>query len=92
MVNKVLGAYMAIDFLFVVTGAIMIGFCVIVKNTMFEVPTDGTQAVRNLLYQEFPLTGTCFYHLATKWLVGTALSLRMRLRKENDMIYIACGT
>ncbi|KUI62571.1 hypothetical protein VP1G_09695 [Cytospora mali] len=56
MVNKVLAAYVALDFLFVATGAIMIGFCVIVKNTMFDAPTDGTQAVRNLLYQEFPLT------------------------------------
>lgn len=58
MVNKVLGAYVAIDFVFVVAGAIMVGFCATVKNTMFTVPTDGTQAVRNLLYQEFPLTGT----------------------------------
>lgn len=57
MVSKVLAAYVAIDFLFVVTGAIMVAFCVIVKKTMFEMPTDGTQAVRNLLYQEFPLTG-----------------------------------
>lgn len=61
MVNKVLAAYVAIDFLFVISGAIMVGFCVIVKNIMYEPPTDGSQAVRNLLYQEFPLTGTVFF-------------------------------
>ncbi|KAG8168148.1 hypothetical protein KVR01_003837 [Diaporthe batatas] len=56
MVNKVLGAYVAADFLFVATGAILVGFSVIVQNFMFETPTEGGQAVRNLLYQEFPLT------------------------------------
>ena len=60
MVNKVLGAYVAADFLFVATGAILVGFSVIVQNFMFETPTEGGQAVRNLLYQEFPLTGMLF--------------------------------
>lgn len=57
MANKVLGAYVAADLLFAITGAIIVGFCVIVQNQMFEVPTDGTTAVQNLLYQMFPLTG-----------------------------------
>jgi hypothetical protein len=61
MVNKVLGAYVAADFLFVATGAILVGFSVIVQNFMFETPTEGGQAVRNLLYQEFPLTGMPFF-------------------------------
>lgn len=61
MVNKVLVAYVATDFAFAATGAVMVAFCVIVQNTMFEVPTDGAQAVRNLLYQGFPLTGTYDY-------------------------------
>lgn len=61
MVNKVLGAYVAADFLFVATGAILVGFSVIVQNIMFEVPTEGGQAVRNLLYQQFPLTGTPWF-------------------------------
>ncbi|KAI3397348.1 hypothetical protein diail_11006 [Diaporthe ilicicola] len=56
MVNKVLGAYVAADFLFVATGAILVGFSVIVQNIMFETPTEGGEAVRNLLYQQFPLT------------------------------------
>lgn len=57
MVNKVLGAYVVADLLFVITGAILVGFCVVVQNQMFEVPTEGGQAVENLLYQMFPLTG-----------------------------------
>lgn len=57
MANKVLGAYVVADLLFAITGAILVGFCVIVQNKMFEVPTDGTIAVENLLYQMFPLTG-----------------------------------
>ncbi|KAJ4386651.1 hypothetical protein N0V93_009549 [Gnomoniopsis smithogilvyi] len=56
MANKVLGAYVVADLLFAITGAILVGFSVIVQNKMFEVPTDGSIAVENLLYQMFPLT------------------------------------
>lgn len=58
MANKVLLAYVAIDALFVVMGAIMIGFTVIVANDVKQIPADGEQAARNLLYSRFPLTGT----------------------------------
>lgn len=58
MVDKVLGAYVLADLAFAATGGILIGFSVIVKNTMNDVPTTGTEAVENLIYQEFPLTGT----------------------------------
>jgi hypothetical protein len=57
MANKVLLAYAVIDAVFVISGAIMLGFCVIVQGTMFNTPTDGQGAAINLLYQEFPLTG-----------------------------------
>ncbi|KAI0475912.1 hypothetical protein GGR56DRAFT_442485 [Xylariaceae sp. FL0804] len=56
MVNKVLAAYMAADGLFVAMGAIMLGFCIIVSRTDHDVPSDGTEAARNLLYQMFPFT------------------------------------
>ncbi|KAK3938415.1 hypothetical protein QBC46DRAFT_164397 [Diplogelasinospora grovesii] len=56
MGNKVLLAYVAVDILFVITGAIMLGFSLIVQNVQFETPTDGESAARNLLYQRFPLT------------------------------------
>lgn len=57
MANKVLAAYVVADLLFAATGAFLVGFSVIVQNFMFEVPTEGVQAIRNLLYQQFPLTG-----------------------------------
>ncbi|KAH8880156.1 hypothetical protein GQ53DRAFT_547777 [Thozetella sp. PMI_491] len=56
MGNKVLLAYVVADTLFVLTGAIILAFSIIVQNNMFEVPTEGEQAARNLLYQRFPLT------------------------------------
>ncbi|KAI1424574.1 tetraspanin [Xylaria sp. FL1777] len=56
MVNKVLAAFIGIDILFAITGAIIVGFSVIVKNTCFDPPTDGNEAVRDLLYQQFPLS------------------------------------
>ena len=67
MVNKVLAAYVAADLLFVATGAVMVGFSVIAKNTMYDTTSDGYQTVRNLLYQEFPLTGTFLYHMEFRW-------------------------
>lgn len=58
MVNKVLAAYVVADAAFVASGAILVGFSVIVQNLMFNAPKDGTEAVQLLLYQQFPLTGT----------------------------------
>ncbi|KFA79305.1 hypothetical protein S40288_03439 [Stachybotrys chartarum IBT 40288] len=55
MVNKVHAVACAADFLFLVTGCIQLGFSLIVRSQMFDRPTEGQQAVRNLLYQRFPL-------------------------------------
>ncbi|KAJ3566258.1 hypothetical protein NPX13_g7204 [Xylaria arbuscula] len=57
MVNKVLAAFIGVDLIFAITGAILVGFSVIVKNTCFDPPTSGHEAARDLLYQQFPLTG-----------------------------------
>jgi len=57
MVNKVLAAYIGIDIIFAATGALILGFSVIVKNTCFDPPTDGNEAARDLLYQQFPFSG-----------------------------------
>ncbi|KAK7743645.1 hypothetical protein SLS62_010548 [Diatrype stigma] len=54
MVNKVLAAFLVMDGLFVSMGAIMLGFCIIVRQTAFDVPTDGREAARDLLYRTFP--------------------------------------
>lgn len=56
MANKILLSYVAADFLFVLMGAIMLGFSIVVQNVRDETPTEGEQAARNLLYQGFPLT------------------------------------
>ncbi|KAI1392287.1 uncharacterized protein F4822DRAFT_390399 [Hypoxylon trugodes] len=56
MVNKVLGAFIATDGLFVSMGAIMLGFSIIVQQTCFDPPNDGNEAARDLLYQRFPFT------------------------------------
>lgn len=57
MGNRILTAYVIIDGLFAVTGAIMLGFSIIVLQTCFNPPTEGEQAARDLLYQRFPLQG-----------------------------------
>lgn len=57
MVNKVLAAFLVMDGLFVSMGAIMLGFCVIVRQTAFDVPTEGREAARDLLYRTFPFNG-----------------------------------
>ncbi|TPX13884.1 uncharacterized protein E0L32_005584 [Thyridium curvatum] len=56
MANKILLAYIGADGLFVIMGAIMLGFSVIVQNDAFTTPAEGMQAARNLFYQKFPLT------------------------------------
>ncbi len=57
MANKVLLAYVAADALFVVMGAIMLGFTIIVQNEMSLPIVEGQQVARNLLYSRFPLQG-----------------------------------
>jgi hypothetical protein len=57
MVNGVQLTYVVADGLFLLMGIFILAFSVIVGNIRNEVPTDGQQAARNLLYQGFPLTG-----------------------------------
>ncbi|KAI1261542.1 tetraspanin [Xylariaceae sp. FL1019] len=56
MVNKVHGAFIGIDVLFAATGALILGFSIIVKSTCFNPPNNGNDAARDLLYQQFPFT------------------------------------
>ena len=57
MVNKIQLVYVATDFLFLVMGVFILAFSIIVNNIKDEIPVNGRQAARNLLYQGFPLTG-----------------------------------
>jgi hypothetical protein len=55
MVNKILAAFVVADVLFLISGAIELGFSIIVGNIMNESASDGETAARHLLYQRFPL-------------------------------------
>jgi hypothetical protein len=57
MVNKVLAAFVGVDILFAATGALILGFSIIVQKTCFNPPVDGNEAARDLLYQQFPFSG-----------------------------------
>ena len=61
MVNKIQLVYVATDGLFLVMGVFILAFSIIVNNIKDEVPVNGRQAARNLLYQGFPLTGQCHF-------------------------------
>jgi len=52
---SVFSTFVVADFLFLVTGALMIGFALIEQNNKHAAPTTGT-VVRNLLLEENPLT------------------------------------
>ncbi|KAH6697625.1 tetraspanin [Plectosphaerella plurivora] len=54
MANLILGFYIFVDFLFLVSGAIIMGFSLIVQANKDEQPFEGRQAARNLIYQSFP--------------------------------------
>ncbi|OAA61823.1 tetraspanin [Niveomyces insectorum RCEF 264] len=56
MANKVLVAYVVADALFVVSGAIMLGFSLVVRGNLGKPPSNGTEAAIDLLYSKFPLT------------------------------------
>lgn len=58
MANKVLLAYVAADAVFVITGAILLGYSLINQNTVNEAPKEGVDAATKLLTKQFPLTGT----------------------------------
>lgn len=57
MPDKVLLTTLAINVLFLATGAIELGFCLIAQGLVDkETGEDGREAVRHLFYRQFPLT------------------------------------
>ena len=56
MVSKVFLTVIAADFLFLVTGAIVLGFSLVTQSQMNNTPTDGKDAMRKLIAKELPLT------------------------------------
>lgn len=55
MVNKILLATALADALFLGSGILELTFSLVVQNDMNNNPSDGRQAVRNLVYQRLPL-------------------------------------
>lgn len=56
MPNKVFLTTLGINLLFLGTGILELAFSLVVQNQMTAKAQDGQEAVRNLLYQMFPLT------------------------------------
>ncbi|KAM3442876.1 hypothetical protein NHJ13734_002114 [Beauveria thailandica] len=55
MPDKVLLATLGINVLFLATGALELGFCLVVRGLLDKEPNDGRDAVRHLLHRQFPL-------------------------------------
>ncbi|KKA28943.1 hypothetical protein TD95_004674 [Thielaviopsis punctulata] len=55
MPSKVLLTTMVLDFLFAVTGALMVGFSVVVKGNMNKDLKNGEEIARHLVYARWPL-------------------------------------
>lgn len=56
MPDKVLLTAIGADALFLATGAIQLGFCLVARGIRDDTPRSGQEAIRNLLYQRLPLT------------------------------------
>jgi len=56
MANRILLAFVAADIVFLITGALLLGFSLINQNLVGETPTEGVAAVMRLLTAKFPLT------------------------------------
>lgn len=58
MPDKVHLATLAINFLFLGTGALELGFCLVARGMLAsdQGPDDGREVVRHLLYRQFPLS------------------------------------
>ncbi|EGS22810.1 uncharacterized protein CTHT_0012850 [Thermochaetoides thermophila DSM 1495] len=56
MASKVQMVYVISDALFLLMGIFILIFCVVVNNIKDNAPSNGREAARNLMYQQFPLT------------------------------------
>jgi len=56
MVNKILVTFILADFLFLITGGLLIGFALVTQNEIASTPTKANVA-RNLILDVCPLKG-----------------------------------
>ncbi|KAK2598918.1 hypothetical protein QQS21_005596 [Conoideocrella luteorostrata] len=95
MANQVFTTTLGITMLFLITGAMQLGFSIVVQSQMNDKPQDGYQAVRNLLYQTFPLTaGIANGAIVIATAAFTVLSLMSPIRswlKTGGYLITFCG-
>ncbi|PHH60178.1 hypothetical protein CDD82_2333 [Ophiocordyceps australis] len=95
MPNNVFLAALAADVVFLATGCVELGFSLIVRSQMFNEPTNGEMAVRNLIYQTFPLTagivnGAFIIAASFFTLVGLLSPMRTWLKSGGYLVAV-CG-
>lgn len=95
MPDKVFLTTLAADVLFLATGAIQLGFSLVVQSHLGNTPKDGHEAIRNFLYHRFPFTAGIVngaFILATFLftLPGLLMSARSWLKASGYMI-TGCG-
>jgi hypothetical protein len=95
MVNKILATTMAVHALFLATGCLSLGFCLIVRSFMNQEPANGEEATRNLLYRQLPLNagianGAFVIVAFVASLPGLLMPMRGWLKASGYMITI-CG-
>ena len=92
---KVFLAALAADVLFLVTGCILLGFSLVVRNQMNNAPQDGPEAIRHLLYQRFPLTAAMvnavFIFAASIFTIPGLMSPMRFLLKFGGYFVTICG-
>lgn len=95
MPDKVFLTTLAADALFLATGGIQLGFCLVVQSHLNDVPKTGHEATRSFLYHEFPFTAGIVngsFILVTFLLTipGLLMSVRTWLKASGYMITV-CG-
>ena len=95
MPDKVFLTTLAADALFLATGGIQLGFCLVVQSHLNDTPKTGHEATRSFLYHEFPFTAGIVngvFILVTFMLTipGLLMSVRTWLKMSGYMITV-CG-
>lgn len=95
MPNKVFLTTLGINLLFLGTGILELAFSLVVQNLMSAKPNNGEEAVRNLLYQTFPLTagianGAIIMATSAFTLLGLMTPMRTWLKAGGYLITF-CG-
>ena len=93
MTNRILFTFLAIDFLFLCSGGLILAVCFIFKDGL-KVGTMPTDVAAHLLLQETPLTGTSQYHFlswtASRRLTFFSLPFSGLDQRYTNLRYLLC--